>query len=138
MQVVNMVKMIPKVIDMLRRPETNKVMTTVSPDGNPPAVVCGSLLVSDEESVIVGEVYMYATCRNLMNNPRAEFLVWSGKDAYSLQAVLKSRSDSGPLFEKMNQNLERMKMKAAAVLEFSVISVYDKGISPDTVGTRIL
>ncbi len=132
-----MANMAPKIMDMLKRPETNKVLSTVSPEGDPHSIVCGSLLVIDEETVIVGEVYMYATCRNLNNNPKAEFLVWSGKDAYSIQATLSSRIDSGPLLEKMNHNLERMKMKAVAVLEFKVRSVYDEGISPDTAGTQI-
>lgn len=133
-----MVKMIPKVMDMLKRPDTNKVMSTVSPEGDPHAIVCGSLLVVDEETVIVGEVYMYATCRNLEHSPKAEFLVWSGKDAYSIQTVAASRIESGPLLEKMNHNLEKMKMKAVAVWEFKVQSVYDEGISADTAGTQIL
>ncbi|MDR1404006.1 MAG: pyridoxamine 5'-phosphate oxidase family protein [Candidatus Methanoplasma sp.] len=133
-----MVKIIPKVADMLIRPDTNKVMTTVSPEGEPHAIVCGSLLVSGEESIAVGKVYMYATCRNLRSNPVAEFLVWSGKDAYSVRAVLRSRIESGPLFDKMNHNLGKMKMKAVSVLEFDVLSIYDEGISPDTAGTQIL
>lgn len=131
-----MAKMIPMVMDMLKRPETHKVMTTVSPEGDPHAIVCGSLLVTDEETVIVGEVYMYATCRNLEHNPKAEFLVWSGKDAFSIQAVLKARIESGPLLDKMNHNLDKMKMKAVAVLEFNVISVHDEGISGKA-GTQI-
>lgn len=132
-----MVKMIPMVVDMLRRPETNKVMSTTSPEGDPHAIVCGSLLVTDNDTIIVGEVYMYATCRNLEHNPKAEFLVWSGKDAFSIQAVVKDRVESGPLLEKMNHNLEKMKMKAVAVWEFNVLSVHDEGIS-ETAGTQIV
>ncbi|MCL2032663.1 MAG: pyridoxamine 5'-phosphate oxidase family protein [Methanomassiliicoccaceae archaeon] len=133
-----MVKLIPKIADMVKRPETSKVLATVSPEGDPHAVVCGSLLVSDDETIIVGEVYMYATCRNLVHSPKAEFLVWYGREAYSIQAVLTSRMTSGPALERMNHNLEKMKMKAVAVLEFKVLSAYDEGISSDTAGTQIL
>ena len=133
-----MVKLTPRISDMIKRPETNKALATVSPEGAPHAVVCGSLLMSDDESIIVGEVYMYATCRNLEHDPRAEFLVWYGREAYSIQAVLTSRSTSGPALERMNRNLERMKMKAVAVLEFKVLSAYDEGISPDSAGIQIL
>ncbi|MCL2149205.1 MAG: hypothetical protein FWH47_07710, partial [Methanomassiliicoccaceae archaeon] len=65
-------------------------------------------------------------------------LVWYGREAYSIQAVLTSRSTSGPALERMNRNLERMKMKAVAVLEFKVLSAYDEGISPDSAGIQIL
>lgn len=131
-----MVKMIPMVMDMLKRPDTHKVMTTVSPEGDPHAIVCGSLLVKDEDTIIVGEVYMYATSRNLENNPKAEFLVWSGKDAFSVQTIAKERIDSGPLLDKMNHNLEKMKMRAVAVWEFSVLSVHDEGVGGKA-GTKI-
>jgi len=132
-----MVKMIPAIMDMLKRPDTNKVLITVSSEGDPHGIVCGSLLVVDEETIIAGEVYMYRTRDNLENNAKAEFLVWSGKNAYSIQAKATSRVESGPFFDKISINLEKMKMRADAVWEFKVTAVYDEGVS-NMAGTRII
>ena len=132
-----MVKMIPAVMDMLKRPDTNKVLVTISPEGDPHGIVCGSLLVVDEETIIAGEVYMYRTRDNLEHNSKAEFLVWSGKNAYSIQAKATSCTESGHLLDKININLEKMKMKADAVWEFKVIAVYDESVS-GMAGTRII
>lgn len=132
-----MVEMIPLIMDMVQRPDTNKVMSTTSPEGKPHVIVCGSLLVPDSETIAVGEVYMYATIKNIESNPNVEFLVWSGKTGYAIKAVVKSRSESGPLLDKMNVYLSRMNMTAVAVWEFKVESVFDAGIG-DTAGTKYL
>lgn len=132
-----MAELIPIILDLIKRPETNKVMSTVSPEGNPHTIVCGSLLAPDPETIIVGEVYMYATIDNLRSCPKAEFLVWSGKNAYSIQTVAVARSESGPLFDRMNQNLDRMHMQAVAIWEFKVLSAYDESIT-DLAGTQVI
>jgi len=132
-----MVQMLPIVMDMLIRPETHKVMSTVSVDGQPHSIVCGSLIVIDSETIVVGEVNMYTTCKNLETNSKVEFLAWSGREAYGIQAEAVGRVTKGPVLEKMNQHLDKMNMVAKALWEFRVCSVYDEGVG-DLSGTRIL
>lgn len=132
-----MAELLPIIMDMLKRPDTNKVLTTSSLDGRPHSIICGSLLVTDPSTIIVGQVYMYKTCDNLAENPHVEFLVWRGAQAFSIQAVLKGRSESGPNMEKMEQLLGKMNMIPIAVWEFSVVSAYDEGIT-ERAGSKVL
>lgn len=132
-----MVEMPEPVIRMIKHPDTKKVMATVSPDGEPHMIVCGSLMVTEPDTIIVGEVFMYRTVENLRNNPNVEFMVWQGRDAYSIKAVAKSRLDTGPVFDKMSQMLEKMNMTAVAVWVFEATEVWDESVSKNA-GTKVI
>lgn len=133
----NMTELIPLLMDMLKRPETHKVLSTVSPEGKPHSVICGSLIVTDPCTIMVGQVYMHQTSVNITANRDVEFLVWLGAQAYSIQATLKSILTEGPEMEKMEQLLGKMNMKPLSVFVFTVNSAYDEGITPKA-GTRVL
>ena len=124
-----MVSMPQQVIDMINHPSTNKVMATVSPEGHPHTIVCGSLMTADPETIVVGEVFMYRTIQNLENDPHVEFIVWKGRDAYSIQAVSMERKTDGPEFVKMHEMLSKMNMEVSAVWTFRAIEVWDESAS---------
>lgn len=132
-----MVELTEHIIRLIKHPGTNKVMATASPDGTPHMIVCGSLMVTEPDTIIVGEVYMYRAAANLAENPNVEFLVWKGKDAYSIKAVAKARLDTGPVFDKMYELLERMNMTTVAVWVFEAQEVWDESAS-DTAGERVI
>lgn len=132
-----MVEMTEPVIRMIKHPDTNKVMATVSPEGEPHMIVCGSLIVTEPDTIIVGEVYMHRASEYLLRNPNVEFMVWKGKGAYSIKAVAKSRVDSGPVFDRMSEMLERMNMHCVAVWTFEALEVWDESAS-DSAGDRVI
>ncbi len=132
-----MVDLTENIVRFIRHPSTNKVMATVSPEGVPHMIVCGSLMVTEPDTIIVGEVYMHRAAANLAKNPNAEFLVWKGKDAYSIKAVAKARLDTGPIFERMYELLDRMNMTTVAVWVFEAQEVWDESAS-DTAGERVI
>ncbi len=128
--------MLPYITDLLKRPETHKVLSTSSPDGVPHTIVCGSIVVPSPSTLAVGEVYMYTTSQNLKANGRAEVLVWSGKTAYAIQVQVRCREESGPELDKMNQNLSKMNVSASAVWIFDVLSVTNEGMGAEA-GSKV-
>lgn len=132
-----MAKLTPVLIDLIRRPDTNKTMSTVSEDGTPHSIVCGSILVPDPETICVGKIWMRTTGDNLERDPRAEFLVWSGRYAYSIVCDLVPSADDDKSLAKLNEELERKGMRNADLLTFRVRAVYDEGLS-DNSGERII
>ena len=132
-----MVDMPEPVIRMIKHPDTRKVMATVSPDGEPHMIVCGSLIVTEPDTIIVGEVFMYRACKNLKNNPNVEFMVWQGREAYSIKAVAKSRVDTGPIFDKMAQQLDKMNMTLVAIWVFEAKEVWDESASKNA-GSKVI
>lgn len=125
------------VVRMIKHPDTCKVVATVSPEGDPHMIVCGSLDVTDRGTIVVGEVYMHRASEYLQRDPRAEFMIWRGKAAFSVKARAVSRSTSGPEYDKMCATLDRMNMTVVAVWEFEPLEVWDESAS-DTSGTRVI
>ena len=130
--------MIPEpVLRILRHPDSNKVLSVISPDGFPHSIVLGALMADDEDRIYVGEAFMYRTVKYLEACPNAEFLVWKGKDGYSIRAVAESRVTEGPIFDKMSELLDKKGMHAVAVWVFRSVEVWDESASK-TSGERVL
>jgi len=122
---------------MIKHPDTHKVLTTVSPDGKPHAIVCASLSMIGADTILVAEVYMHRTCDNLKNNPNVEILVWQGKNAYSIKAVTTGRIIEGEAFDKMSAMMDKFNLPTVAVWEFKVREVWDESASA-TAGTQVV
>lgn len=132
-----MVALTEPVIRLIRHPHTSKVLATVSPGGEPHMIVCGSLSIIEPDTIVVGEVYMHRASEYLHNDPRVEFLVWSGKSGYSIKAIAKERLVDGPVFDKMAATLERLNMTVVAVWTFEALEVWDESAS-DSAGDRVI
>ena len=132
-----MVQLTEPIVRLIKHPDTNKVLATSSPDGRPHMIVCGSLDVTEDGRIVVGEAHMYRTVKNLEAHPEVEFLVWKGNSAYSIKAVACGRETSGPEFDRMSRFLERMNMTTVAVWKFEAQEVWDESAS-ETSGDRVI
>ena len=114
---------------LVKHPDSHKVLSTVSPDGEPHSIVCASLNMDGDDTIVVAEVFMHRTVENLLKNPDVEFLVWQGKTGYSLKATMTSRHVDGPIFDKMVIAMDRFNLHAVAVWEFKVTEIWDESAS---------
>jgi hypothetical protein len=132
-----MVDMPEPVIRMIKHPDTNKVMVTVGEDGFPHAIVCGSLRVVDNDTIVVGDALMRRTRENIDRCPDVEFLVWHRKDAYSIKAKFRVRLDTGPLYDSMVKDLERINLWPRSICLFDTLEIWDESAS-HTAGDRVV
>ena len=131
-----MVNLPPQVLDLAKRPDSCKVLTTINEDGSPHSIVCGAFLVPDAHTVVVGQTWMNVSGANLERDPRAEIVVWIGAAAYTIQCRYVRKSDDEKYLKCMNEKLDRMNLKVTTVWFFEVDSVRDEGLGPN-VGTQI-
>ncbi|MCL2032664.1 MAG: pyridoxamine 5'-phosphate oxidase family protein [Methanomassiliicoccaceae archaeon] len=124
------------VLEMINARTTTKVLVTSSKDAKPHAVVAGSIGAPAADTMIVGEILMKVSSKNLSENPKAAFLVTSGMDSFVIDCTAKARLDKGPEIDAMNKELEAIGLKAAAVWVFKVEAVYEQGASPNA-GTKL-
>ena len=117
--------------DMFSRPDTTKILVTADANGQPHAIVCGSIFVPDDETLAVGEVFMKVTKENLQNNPKAAVTVAFGAEAYNISVSVVERSTEGDLLNALNEKLSKVNLEARAVWVFRVEAVYDEGINPN-------
>lgn len=120
-----------KVKDFLKRPEPVKVLVTADATGQPRGIVCGSIVVPDDETLAVGEVFMNTTKGNLESNPKAAVAVVFGAEAYNINVSVIGRYEEGEILDTMNERLSKVNLHARAVWTFRVESVYDEGINPN-------
>lgn len=115
---------------MLRHPDSNKVLSVIATDGFPHASVIRGMIVGDDDRTIyAGEAMMYRTSKYLAAHPKAEILVWKGKDGYTLKVVVDERLTEGPELDRINEMLERIGMHADALWVFTPTEVWDEGSS---------
>ncbi len=117
--------------DLFKRPDTTKILVSASKDGQPHAIVCGSIFLVDEKTLAVGEILMKTTKEFMAENNKVALSVLDGKSAYEARGVVIGRQDSGPILDGLNGNLEKLGMKAAAVWLFEIKEVYDESAGPN-------
>jgi len=131
-----MVSLPANVLDLAKRPDSCKILTTINEDGTPHSIVCGTLFVPDQETIGVGQVWLNTTGKNINRDPRAEVLLWQGAQAYSIQVTFRKCSQEPAFLDAMNEKLDRMNVKATSVWFFDIVSVTDEGFGP-RVGQQI-
>ena len=104
---------------------------TASKDARPHAIVAGSIGAPTADTMIMGEVLTKVSSKNLLENPKAAFLISSGKEAYEIECTAKARLDKGPELDAMNKEMAAIGLQAAAVWVFKVEAVFDQGASPN-------
>ena len=117
--------------DMFSRPDSTKILISANADGQPHAIVCGSIFVIDDNTLAVGEVLMKTTIVNMESNSKVALEVISGPTAYEVRGKVIGRQDSGPVLDGLNQNLAKVNLKAKAVWLFSADEVYDESAGPN-------
>ena len=123
---------IPKnVLDCFNSPQATKVLVTASKDGQPHAIVCGSIFVIDENTLAVGEILMKTAAANMKANDKVAIEVIAGKEAYEARGVVKGRAADGPVLEGLNKKLAAVHLKANAVWCFDIKEVYNECAGPD-------
>jgi predicted pyridoxine 5'-phosphate oxidase superfamily flavin-nucleotide-binding protein len=132
-----MVNIPNNVLELIRARTTTKILVTASKDAKPHAIVAGSIAAPTADTMVVGEVLMKVSSKNLSENPKAAFLISAGKDSFEIECTAAARLESGPEVDAMNKELAALGLKAAAVWVFRVDSVFEQGASPKA-GTKLV
>ncbi|MCL2712915.1 MAG: hypothetical protein FWD37_06580 [Methanomassiliicoccaceae archaeon] len=123
---------IPKnVLDLLGRQDSTKVLVTADKSGVPHAIVCGSIIAIDANTLVVGEILMKTSSKNLAANDKAAILAVNGMESYLVKVKVAGKKTEGPVFDNMNAHLAKMKLKANAVWFFAAESVFNQSAGPD-------
>ena len=116
-------------------------VATASPDGTPNATPKGSVQVLDDEHLIFADLFSLKTRDNLQKNPKVAVTVIDEKKykGYQFKGVAEL-VDSGPVFEKVAEQLKKAPMQLPHpkyVVIITVDSVYDQSVGPKA-GQRIV
>lgn len=121
---------------LINNPQNVKLLVTASADGQPHAIVCGSIVAVAADKLVVGEVLMKKSSANLQANSKAAIGVVAGMEAYEVILANPVRITEGPALDQMNENLAAIKLHAGALWMFDVAEVYNESAGP-AAGSKI-
>ncbi len=131
-----MVAIPAEIIELLNAKETTKILVTASSEGQPHAIVCGSIFVTPDGKAGVGEILMKRAKKNLQDTGKAALSIAAGPKAYELVLKNPVRADSGPVFEDLKAKMAALNLPCFAVWTFDVVEIWDEGAGPNA-GTKI-
>jgi len=128
-----MVKMPDEVFQALNNPKAGKVLATVREDGTPHVIQVGSVNAPSPEMIAFGAILMKETGKNLEATKKAKkkvtVLVTAEMKSYQVNAKVKDYVTSGPLFDKMNEFLKGLGLKANGVWTLEPTDVWNQSPS---------
>jgi hypothetical protein len=128
------------VMKALNDPTSVKMLATKTPEGAVHAIVLGSLVAPDPNTIMFGVVFMKQTHNNLekmkKQGERPAVLVVNGKNAYQVHATIKDFKTSGPALDLMNQKVKALGITVTGVWFMEPETVFDQSPGPN-VGKKI-
>ncbi len=111
--------------------ESTKIISTVSKDGEVHSIVAGSIMVLDDDTMAVAEVFMNTTSANLADNDKVALLAVKGMESYLVSGTVIKRSTDGGLYDTIAEKFAAMNMQIKAVWTFSIDKIYDESAGPN-------
>lgn len=115
---------------VLNDPASIRILATKSKEGHVHAIQVGSLGAPAPDTIVVGAILMKRTSKNLeemkAKKETASILAGTKMSSYEVKALPKEFITSGPIFDGMNAQLEKMGLKAGGVWSFEVVEVYNQ------------
>jgi hypothetical protein len=128
-----MVEMPDEVMSMINDPKAIKVLTTKSSEGVLHSIRVGSLMAPAASMIAVGAILMKTSNKNMeemkKKGEQVAILVGMEMKSYQIQAKIKDVQKAGPLFDKMNEELKKIGLQAAAVWTFEPTGVWNQSAS---------
>lgn len=122
---------VPKeIIDIAAEKTTTKLLVTSAADGQPHAIVCGSISITADGKASVGEILMKRAKANLAGNGKAALTIAAGPKAYELVLANAKREDSGPAFEGLKAAMAGLGLPCFAMWTFDVVEVWNESAGP--------
>ncbi len=111
--------------------ESTKVVSTISKDGELHSIVAGSVMVVDDNTMAVAEVFMHTSAANLEANSKVALLGVKGTESYLINGTVQKRNTDGPLFDAVAEKFATMNMTIRAIWTFSVDKIFNESAGPD-------
>ncbi len=111
--------------------ESVKVVSTVSSEGELHSIVAGSVMVIDDNTMAVAEVFMNTTSENLNANDKVALLAVKGTESYLVVGKVEKRHTEGGLYDTISEKFAAMNLQAKAVWTFTVDKIYDESAGPN-------
>lgn len=116
---------------MISDPTSAKFLLSASTDGRPHGIYAATIVSPAPDTMAVGAVLMHRTSDYLSKNPKASFLIAKGMESYEINVRYEGDVTSGPLYDAMKAECDKMKLPLSCVKTFKVLCVCDESAGPN-------
>ena len=124
-------KIAEKVLNLLRDEASIKIISTMSDDHQIHTIVAGSVMVIDEETLGVAQIFMNTTAANIEHNKDVAILVVKGLESYLISARAQDRLTDGAIYHNVASVMEKNHMQVQSVLTYQALEVFNQSASQD-------
>ena len=128
-----MVSLPENVMKVINDPKASKVLATKSPEGVIHVIHVGSIIAPDPNTIAFASIFMKKTTGNLAEmkkkNELASVLVILGMEAYQIKSRIKGYGTSGPLFEKLSEEIKKFGLRVRCVWTLEPVEIWNQSAS---------
>jgi len=130
-----MVNLPEDVMAELNNPKSSRVLGTTSSEGVVHLIQVGSLVAPSPNMIAFGAILMKVTNKNLEGMMKKKgivsILVTNGMKSYEVKAKVKDYQTSGPVFEKLSEELKKMGLTVRGAWILEPVEVWNQSATYD-------
>jgi len=127
-------------MNLLNDPKSIRVLGTKTEEGNIHIIQAGSIKAINPQTIIIGAILMKNASKNLetmkKKNELASILVSKETASYEVKVSIKDYQTSGPIFDKLNEEIKKIGLAARGVWILEPKEVWNQSASYEA-GKRI-
>ncbi len=112
-------------------PSAAKIISTLSAQGELHAIVAGTVVVLDEDTLAFAEVMMKKTSKNLADTGKIAILAEKGSESYLVNAIQPTRHTDDAIYEQLTSKFAFLNSPIAAIWTCEIDKIFNQGGNPD-------
>ncbi len=129
-------KNLGKVKALFSDPKAAKIISTISAEGELHAIVAGTVVVLNEDTLAFAEVYMKKTAKNLSDNGKIAILAEKGMDSYLVNGKNLLRHTDDAIYTELSDKFAFLGRPILAIWTCEIDKIFNQGGNPE-VGTQL-
>ncbi len=117
-------------------PAAAKIIATVSAEGEPHAIVAGTFVVLNEDTLAFAEMLMKKTSKNILDTGKIAILAEKGAESYLVNGINPVRHTDDSLYDELTSKFSFLNAPIAAVWTCDIATIFNQGANPEA-GTQL-
>ncbi len=113
-----------------------KIISTISADGELHAIVAGTVVVFDEDTLAFAEVMMKKTSKNILDTGKIAILAEKGAESYLVNGKNPIRHTDDEIYSTLKEKFSFLQSPIDAVWTCEIDKIFNQGASPEA-GTQL-
>ncbi len=117
-------------------PKAAKIISTISAEGELHAIVAGTVVVLNEDTLAFAEVMMKKTSKNLLDTDKIAILAEKGAESFLVNGINPTRHTDDEIYNELTAKFAFLNAPIEAVWTCEIAKIFNQGGNPEA-GTQL-